>query len=481
MLSRRKFLRSIGGAAAGTAVISYSGRGQAQEANGSWPAVRFDSGNTNYKEENTNPDRTTNPDCRVQSTLSVTPVISDGILYYQNEKNRENITAVDYETNTEKWSQTYQHGLSGTISARGDSIYVMRQISETGGVDEVNSLVALDKNSGEINWEYNPDTVLSSGPTVQDGVVYIPDELGSIHAVHADSGQQKWLFTPEEELDLGFSPLRPAVSDTLVYCGYASASDGVSFSLDVESGTFQQAYPSAGLSLVLADGSIYFSGSRLVKMNAESGETEWMTAAEDAEDQRPSVLGEFRDGGIAGVPSVTDETVYYPYTDTDQIRYLFASDVETGELQWGFEFGNVNLSQPITVGDTVYTSADGIYAFDAASGDVLSEGEVGTSYFQLLFADGAIFGLERSRESPVIRGFKPPDVEPSATSTTTSSPTPAPTSTSTSTPDQTATNESNTQTESAGPGLGIISGTLGISGFIAAKHYQSKSNNKDRK
>jgi outer membrane protein assembly factor BamB len=402
-----------------------------------------------------------------------------GHFIIKTRKIEKNITAVDCETNTEEWSQTLQYGLYGEISARGDSLFVIRQVSETGGVDEVNGLVALDKNSGEIKWGYNPDAVLSSGPTVRDGVVYIPDESGSIHAVHADSGQQKWLFIPQEIDPRDRSTLRPVVSDTLVCSAYVGLRDGISFSLNIESGTFQQSYPSAGTSLVLSDGSLYFSGSRLIKMNAESGETEWMTAAEEAEDQRPSVPGEFREGGIAGVPSVTGGTVYYPYTDTDQIRYLFASDMETGELQWGYKFGNSNISPPIIVEDTVYTSADGLYAFDAASGEVLSEGDVGTSYFQLLFADGAIFGLERSKENPVITGFKPPDVEPTTTSTTTSSRTPTPTSASTSPRDQTATSEpeTTTPTESSGPGLGIVSGALGISGWIATKHYQSKFGN----
>lgn len=195
--------------------------------------------------------------------------------------------------------------------------------------------VSVDHENGQ---EYKDGKLEGSAPAVVDGTVYFGDsnrgiEQDYLHAVDAADGRQQWRF----------------------------AARGVRTSPAVD------------------DGTVYFGDSNgdLVAVDAASGDEQWRFSTEER---------------LTSAPKVADGTVYFGGRDGT----FYALEASSGVVSWTYDYhrdnGNVGVwTEPAVADGTVFATTRGrgtlyVYAFDAASGDVVWKNglvDVGTSHTPL--------------------------------------------------------------------------------------------------
>ena len=199
--TRRRVLQATAGAlAAGTV----SGRGAAQEVNGSdndsVSGNRTDSPEDGAAQEASGPtvyvgsgsnlyavDAATGVDEWAFETgdqVFSSPTVVDGTVYVGSDS----LYAVDAGTGEQQWAfETGDSGYSQTVV--DGTVYV--------GSD---SLDAVDARTGEQEWAFDTAGVPSS-PTVVDGTVYV-ESSNDLYAVDAATGEQEWAFDPGDDVEM---------------------------------------------------------------------------------------------------------------------------------------------------------------------------------------------------------------------------------------------------------------------------------------
>lgn len=184
---------------------------------------------------------------------------------------------------------------------------------------------AINKDDGELLWEYETGGVELSTPLYHDGVLYFggrrfeegsipPVEFdGMLYALDAETGAEIWL---REDVAGDIIDTPPAMKDGMLYVG----SD---------------------------DGNLY-------AVNAENGELEWQLS-----------LG----GVIKGSPAIVDDVLYVGKAQTLG-HAVYAIDLEDESELWELETNEFVTNAPVVSGGTVYI-ADHLqtYAISAAEGE----------------------------------------------------------------------------------------------------------------
>jgi outer membrane protein assembly factor BamB len=261
-------------------------------------------------------------------------------------------------------------------------------------------LFRLNATTGETNWVTQLEGSIDGQPVVDDGVIFIGTNLGQFYALDTGDGSVEWSY----EVD---SPINTtaAVGDNTVYI---ADSGDVLRALNRKNGSVRWRYErqkptsftilGGGVPLVTDDLVLCgFADGRLVALNSESGNAEWMVdlsgdAREffDADHQPISLPGDkdivaasyngglyrisLRDGDIDWQRSVTGITDVIQSDGrlfvTSAGQRLYALDATSGEGLWKTKLSGYSPVGVAAVGFYLFvTTAEGpTYIIDRKTG-----------------------------------------------------------------------------------------------------------------
>jgi len=281
--------------------------------------------------------------------------------------------------------------------AEDPSVYV--GFSGVGVSGEGGAVYSIDARTGEPQWGFTePDSGVTTSPTVVDGTVYVGSEGDRVYALNATDGTEVWRYETEGEVT------SPTVVDGTVYVGADEntrfPSGGALHALDAKTGERRWVYtPTIRVSSVEAapavdDGTVYFGAldGRLHAVDAETGEKRWeFTGPDEDVSSSPTVVDGAvyfgsDDGALYKVDTDTGKEVWNFTASTGWMRSsptvsdgtvyagdgsLYAVDAQTGESEWSLSELYGGESSPTVVGDTAYIGE--LYAVDAEDGEVIWE------------------------------------------------------------------------------------------------------------
>ncbi|ARS90073.1 PQQ-binding-like beta-propeller repeat protein [Natrarchaeobaculum aegyptiacum] len=178
------------------------------------------------------------------------PAVRDGTVYVSSRPG--DLVAVDAETGDRDWDVRPDAHEGSSLRYRN-----FRPPTATAAglvVPDREGVTLFDPANGDVLWEYTHDGNLTGGTAaVADGTVFVPDGRDSLHAIDLESGDEIWT------VDYGY-PVRPIVSDGVVYLGYRSLPELIA--LDAETGERRWSFEGeSGFSQpIVADGVLYATG-----------------------------------------------------------------------------------------------------------------------------------------------------------------------------------------------------------------------------
>jgi outer membrane protein assembly factor BamB len=294
--------------------------------------------------------------------------------------------------------------------------------------------VALDAETGKLDWANNFDRCTAASPAVGDGVVYQPlmypepcnkDDPGLpgyMVALDAETGKELWRFRA------GVVESSPLLIGDLLYFG---SWNGTFYALDVKTRKPRWTFEAGGElkgGPAYDKGTIYFGGydNRMYAVDARTGKLRWSSAGEANFYSTPAVAyGRVYAGNTDGRvyafgartgnllwakstgsyvysgPAVWNQTVYVG----SHSHRLFALNAGTGAVRWSFDTGDVVAGSPGVMAGVVYVSTlSKTFALNARTGKQLWK--FGDGRYSPLLADEdrvyltgwrTIYGLEPRR------------------------------------------------------------------------------------
>lgn len=321
-VDRRSLLRAAGGLGLGAVAGLGGASAGAQPASGGEELWRFGAG------------------ARVDSS----PTIVDGTVYVGNSD--DSLYAIDAETGDEEWQFEAGDGVRTAPQVVDGTVYV-------GSFDA--NVYAVDAATGEEVWSFETGDNVNSSPTVAGGTLFVGSDDGIVYALDADTGEEVWRFDAGDIVRSS-----PTVVDGLVFVG---GFDFAAFALEAATG--EQAWrfdthTRVDASPTVVDGTAFVPGGTsrhdcLTALDARTGTELWsLEGGGSAESASPTVL---------------DGTVYVLGGDD----VLYATDAETGDVQWDFETRFGIGSAPTVAGGVVFVADryERITALDASTGEEL--------------------------------------------------------------------------------------------------------------
>ena len=238
-------------------------------------------------------------------------------------------------------------------------------------VGSSDGLYALEKDSGEILWNFKMGAV-SSIPVYVNGVVYCGSHDGNIYAINSKNGDLEWTFETNDEIYGS-----PVVKNNVLFIG---SNDGYMYAINIKDKElkwkFKTDRPIVSSSLIV-NKDLYFGSwdGNLYSLETETGKLKW----------------KFTTGwGIDSTPAFFDDTIFVGSEDTN----FYAIDAEDGTLKWIFPTnGGIQSSATVYGGFVFFGSSDGkLYAVNALSGDL--EWCIAPDYF--------IEGIYNYKTKPII-------------------------------------------------------------------------------
>jgi PGF-CTERM protein len=252
---------------------------------------------------------------------------------------------------------------------------------------------------GEIRWQREFDAEIGGSATVVDGRVFVHDTSGQVSAVGSDDGELLWAA------DSGSRGVSPTVVDGTVYAAGVDGRAGRVGAFDAGSGARRWSQSFDGqVAQTVSDGTVYLrTPSDLRALAAADGTERWRFGPLDAPAVFPVVVGETVlsrsvGRGISAVSAATGRLLWeYPvewrpfafpavargtaFLGTagfaqDEGR-VHAVDVETGAARWTAETGVWPVYLTVDDGRLFAGTAEGVRAFDTASGEQLWRVETG--------------------------------------------------------------------------------------------------------
>ena len=261
-----------------------------------------------------------------------------------------------------------------------------------------------------------------SGPTVQDGIIYVASKDGGVVAVNSSNRDVLWFYemvtTSGGGLGCGPTSIPMAIYATPIVYGdsvYVGTYSGEVYALSTADGENIWVYPPKGEgyigavvgSPVITNGIIYASSSdgKVYALDTTNGKRKWETdhALADKLWTSPAVVGDTlyistfdghihalsietgglldwsfqSEAGFASSPVIDEDTMFLGSFD----RYLYAIEIGGNESMWKWKFpqekpaGNWFWASPIVNEGIVYASClDGkLYAIEAETGQEVWE------------------------------------------------------------------------------------------------------------
>lgn len=248
-------------------------------------------------------------------------------------------------------------------------------------------LLALDSNTGELRWQFNPQPGVWDRAYASDGErVFVGLKDGSLAALALDSGEVRW----RQALGINVQAPPLAHGDTVyvptTFVGPELAPDTQGraklFALSAESGNLIWAFETGNYILQTPErngDTIYVGGNfydprkieegghvRFYALDAGSGSARWTYESDD---------------GFPKRLYATDRTlVFVGYQD-----FVNGIDVETGQLKWRVDTGNWTPSLLGADGRVYFGSANtAVFALDADSGEIVWQYDIPIGTFNYL-------------------------------------------------------------------------------------------------
>jgi outer membrane protein assembly factor BamB len=225
---------------------------------------------------------------------------------------------------------------------------------------EKGRLVALDKTSGQVQWEFKGTGRIDATPVLdsKNGMVYLATRDGKLFGVSLANGEKRF----EETVSAAVAGSLWVYDKTLFY-GDAS---GKCVALDLDTHETRWVFQGKGSVLgspVVSQDGAYFATSQgaLYALETQTGQPKWTYITPGGE-------------SLYAVPAVYRDTVFI--ADTGGV--ITALSAKDGKLKWLQHFDGVFMSSPSIVDDVLYiTSGRGsLMALDIQTGGKLWEAQL---------------------------------------------------------------------------------------------------------
>ncbi len=231
----------------------------------------------------------------------------------------------------------------------------------------------------QLIWSFATSGWVMTAPVVADGVVYFGSDDGNLYALSADSGELLWSFATGDAIRS-----IPAVVNGTVHFG---SNDNHLYTLDAATGMELWRYDTGHpvhYTPVVGNGLIYFPAQaeydRAVHaVDAVTGTIVWVAEPPYSIDERLS-------------PTVHGDRVY---AQGAEYGTFYAFDAATGEIEWQAEVGGYVESDPTVIDGVVYlTVINQAYAFNESTGELIwsvNTEEFPARDFPALVVDGVYY------------------------------------------------------------------------------------------
>lgn len=185
------------------------------------------------------------------------PKVVDGTIY---RPGTSELYALDAATGQGQWTTSLDTtiDITTTPAVADGTVYV-------GTRRETTTAMALDAETGDVQWEFQAGEQFVDGFTVGNETVYAPNGNGNIYALDAGTGEQLWVYERD-----GLTPSSPLYHGDTIY----SQEGNELFALDTATGERRWvAEPNVSPSQVLTDEGIYnVDGGRLLVVDPADGD-----------------------------------------------------------------------------------------------------------------------------------------------------------------------------------------------------------------
>lgn len=284
-----------------------------------------------------------------------TPALGGGRLYVPADaispesRSFYRLYSLGATTGETRWWMPLRIDPNDTPAVSGDRIVVSgKRGLETGRV------VCFEARYGEEKWLYDVDARLTAAPTVDGGVVYVPDWSGTVHALSVTNGSVLWSRRVEDDTDRGSMTFTEpaAVDGGTVYLGSNSGKTGI-VALDADDGEELWRAPTNAVTggPVVHDDLLVIQSHSLVVAYGTDGQRRWGFNLLDR-NYHPM--------------AVDDDHVYAAGRET---LYAITHD---GERAWTHEVADdrLQVGSPTVAGDSVLLRGEGrVTALSTATGE----------------------------------------------------------------------------------------------------------------
>jgi len=349
--TRRQFLAATAVSTGLAGCLSTPQADELANVDSRWPMDGRDAGHTRRAQG-----APSNPETVWEQTLDGArstgpPALAGGRLYVpadavsDKSRSRHRLYALSGATGEMRWQVPLRIDPNGSPAISGDRIVVSGTRSLERG-----RVVCFQSRYGKEEWLLDVDARLTAPPTVDDGVVYVPDWSGTVHAVGVTSGSVLW--SRQVDADSGGREFTSAtaVHDGTVYLGSQSGNTGV-VALDANTGEEQWRVSTDAVTggPVVDDDLVIVQTHGLVTALETDGTERWAF----------NLVGD-RPGPVA----VDGEHVY---VSGGEMLYAITRD---GKESWRNEAFDGRIGAPTAAGDSVLaTDDDQIRSLSATDGD----------------------------------------------------------------------------------------------------------------
>lgn len=317
---------------------------------------------------------------KTANEVRATPVIVGDKLFIGNHESGD-LFAFDVKSGEKLWYNEAPNWIHSEMIYHDDMVYVGygNRFFQDNGIrgDGDSGILALDADTGDIQWNYETDGEVMPTPAYYKDSVYIT--TGDRHLYKLDSKTGELMH--KEEIGHTVSMSAPNIYKDTLFVG-GSGPDPFTFSafdLKRDEMKWQTEFPDvfAGLDDVppaIQDNIIVTTALESDKdkpehmiyaMDAQTGEVLWKDSLG---------MGDFVKNNKSGAPMIYHDKVYVGSPITES---FYSYDLKTGEEIWKFENDVIKAPPAAQDGIVYFSNAEGnVYALDSETGEVLGDKEL---------------------------------------------------------------------------------------------------------
>ncbi|MCB9169366.1 MAG: PQQ-binding-like beta-propeller repeat protein [Flavobacteriales bacterium] len=177
------------------------------------------------------------------------PATADGMLFFATQSGT--IRARNASDGSSVWTYSAGAGLYSNPTVMGNVLYCGKGTADPG-------IVALDKTTGTLLWEYATPSDVNTSPCVADGKVFFGSDDQEFYALDANDGTLLWQTSIDDCLDLWRCP---TAGNGIVYVQACSELHALDMSTGADIWSMAIVSGAGGNDPYLYDGKLYVGGS----------------------------------------------------------------------------------------------------------------------------------------------------------------------------------------------------------------------------